>query len=348
MRIQFKYTFLIKIAAMVLLSLPAAWLFREGFYFSAVLLLIGIVVLAVSLYQDRKKLIGRMERMIGGIRHSDFSTRFVNSAPGDELGRLMQEMDEALEAFRKRANDSMMEEAEVKAWQKLISVLTHEIMNSIAPIISLSETLSEQGGMESFGRQENPEKENRETSNEQEDPERYRIMQQAMETIHRRSKGLLSFVENYRKLTRLPRPMKQPIHMDSLIRSIQQLIAPTGIKFTYSVYPAQLILNADKEMVEQLLINLLKNADEACDGLSEKKIDLRAEMVGDIVQLTVSDNGQGISPEALDKIFIPFYSTKSRGSGIGLSLCRQIVTRHKGKISVHSDKRSTVFKIEFP
>lgn len=99
--------------------------------------------------------------------------------------------------------------------------------------------------------------------------------------------------------------------------------------------------------MEQLLINLLKNANEACDGMTEKRIELKAEMVGETVQLTVSDNGQGISPEAMDKIFIPFYSTKASGSGIGLSLCRQIVTRHKGKISVHSEGQGTLFKIEF-
>ncbi|NLX67683.1 MAG: HAMP domain-containing histidine kinase, partial [Bacteroidales bacterium] len=292
--------------------------------------LMGIIILAVSLYYDRKNLIERMGRMIGGIRHSDFSSHFPSNRSNDELNLLMREMNEALETFRIRTHDSVMEEAETKAWQKLISVLTHEIMNSIAPIISLSETLSEQEALEEM------------------DPKKYHIMQQAMETIHRRSKGLLSFVENYRTLTRLPQPVKQPLRMGTLLESIQQLTAANGINFSFTVYPTQLILNADKTMVEQLLINLLKNAHEACNGLSEKKIEIKAEMVGDKIELTVSDNGQGISPEAIDKIFIPFYSTKSNGSGIGLSLCRQIVVRHRGKISVQSDKTGTHFKIEFP
>ena len=330
MNIQSKHIFLSKIAVVVLLSLTGGWLFWQGYYFSAVLVLMGIIILAASLYSDRKNLIERIGRMIGGIRHSDFSTHFPHNRSNDELNLLMQEMNEALETFRNRTHDSVMEEAETKAWQKLISVLTHEIMNSIAPIISLSETLSEQ-----------------EVSEEM-DPERYRIMQQAMETIHRRSKGLLSFVENYRTLTRLPQPVKQPIQMHALLKSIQQLTAPGGIDFLWSVYPTQLILNADKTMVEQLLINLLKNAHEACSGLSEEKIEVKAEMVGDKVEITVSDNGQGISPEAMDKIFIPFYSTKANGSGIGLSLCRQIIARHKGKISVQSDKNGTRFKIELP
>lgn len=335
MNIQSKHIFLSKIATIVVLSLAGGWLFWQEYYFSSVLILIGIIILAVSLYSDRKNMIERMGRMIRGIRHSDFSSHFPSNRSNDELNLLMQEMNEALETFRSRTHDTVMEEAETKAWQKLISVLTHEIMNSIAPIISLSETLSERENQEEAGQREV-------------DPERYRIMQQAMETIHRRSKGLLSFVENYRTLTRLPQPAKQPVRMGSLLESIQQLTAANGIDFSWSVYPTQLILNADKTMVEQLLINLLKNAHEACSGLSEEKIELKAEMVGDKVEITVSDNGQGISPEAIDKIFIPFYSTKANGSGIGLSLCRQIVARHKGKISVQSDKSGTRFKIEFP
>lgn len=330
MQIHSKHIFFAKITAIVLLSLAGGWLFWKGYYFSTLLLWMGIVVLSASLYHDRKKLIGRMERMIGGIRHSDFSAHFPHNRTNDELDQLMQEMNEALEVFRTRTHDTVMEEAEAKAWQKLISVLTHEIMNSIAPIISLSETLSEQ------------------EDSEEVDQERYAIMKQAMETIHRRSKGLLTFVENYRTLTRLPQPMKQPIHLDTLLKSMQQLTAANGIHFSYYVYPAQLILQADKTMVEQLLINLLKNAHEACNGIPKKKIEVKAEMVGDNVEITVSDNGQGISPEAMDKIFIPFFSTKSHGSGIGLSLCRQIAVRHKGKISAQSDKNGTRFKVEFP
>lgn len=335
MNIQSKHIFLSKIAAIVVLSVTGGWLFWQEYYFSSVLVLTGIIILAASLYSDRKNLIERMGRMIGGIRHSDFSSHFPSNRSNDELNLLMQEMNEALETFRSRTYDTVMEEAETKAWQKLISVLTHEIMNSIAPIISLSETLSERENQEEAGQEEVY-------------PERYRIMQQAMETIHRRSKGLLSFVENYRTLTRLPQPAKQPIQMHALLKSIQQLTASNGIDFSWSVYPTQLILNADKTMVEQLLINLLKNAHEACSGLSEEKIEVKAEMVGDKVEITVSDNGQGISPEAIDKIFIPFYSTKANGSGIGLSLCRQIIARHKGKISVQSDKSGTRFRIEFP
>lgn len=320
----------LKIAVIVLLSLAAAWVFTKGLIFSAALILVAIVAVSVSIYYDRKKLIGKIEQLIAGIRHSDFSTHFIHNSSNDELSRLSREMNEALDIFRSRTHDAMMDEAESQAWQKLISVLTHEIMNSITPIISLSETLSE------------------DDSPNDADAETYRTMKRAMETIHRRSKGLLSFVENYRKLTRLPQPTIQPILVQKMLESIQQLVASQNICFTYSVYPEQLIVKADKGMLDQMLLNLLKNAHEACTAQSSPKIDVKGEKIGSEIHISVSDNGQGISPEAIEKIFIPFYSTKPAGSGIGLSLCRQIMLRHKGKIVVKSDEKGSKFTLIFP
>lgn len=330
MKIKSKHKFLLKVTAIVLFSLAGAWLFWSQFYFSALFMLFGVVGFAISLYYDRKKLIEKMERMIGGIRNADFTMHFRTSRSDDELDNLMAEMNEALEMFRERTHDSMVEEAEAIAWQKLISVLTHEIMNSIAPIISLSETLTD-----------------REVDKDEESEE-YRIMQQAMEAIHRRSVGLLSFVENYRKLTRLPQPVRQPIALRPMLTSLQQLTSSYGLSFSFNVYPDQLILNADKGMVEQLLLNLLKNAKEACEGIENTAISVMAERVGNNIKISVSDNGQGIVPEARDKIFIPFYSTKAKGSGIGLSLCKQIALRHGGKIFLNSDNSVTRFTTVFP
>lgn len=129
---------------------------------------------------------------------------------------------------------------------------------------------------------------------------------------------------------------------------MQLLVAPGGIQFTYSVYPDQLILKADKGMTDQLLLNLLKNAHEACVTQPKPEIDVNAEKVGGEIHISVSDNGQGISPEAIKKIFIPFYSTKPSGSGIGLSICRQIMLRHKWKIVVRSDENGSKFTMVFP
>lgn len=286
-------------------------------------------MVAVSIYYDRKRLFGRVEHLISSIQYEDFSTHFVINDKKDELSQLSKEMNEALEAFRNRSADAMMGETEAMAWQKLISVLTHEIMNSITPIISLSETLSEQAEIAKLNE------------------ENYKIMLQAMETIHRRSEGLLNFIENYRKLTRLPQPMVHPFALKKLIVSLQQLLASNNIVFTYSIYPEQLILNADKGMVEQVLINLLKNAHEACQNKENSKIDVKANKVGDEIHISVSDNGQGILPEVIEKVFIPFYSTKTNGSGIGLSICQQIMIRHKGRLMVQSDDRETKFTMVF-
>ena len=330
MKIKSKHILFLKVSAIVLLSLAGAWLFWSNLYFSSLLMLTGIIGLTISIYYDRKKLVERMEHMIRIIKNTDFTTYFRASNSNDEIDKLMVEMNDALEMFRERTHESMVEEAEAVAWQKLISVLTHEIMNSIAPIISLSETLSE-----------------RETGNEDESEE-YKIMMQAMEAIHRRSVGLLSFVENYRKLTRLPQPVLHPIVLKPMLTSLQQLTSSYGIAFTFDVYPEQMILKADKGMVEQLLLNLLKNAKEACEGIENSAIEVKAEKVGNSIKISVSDNGQGIVPEARDKIFIPFYSTKAKGSGIGLSLCKQIVLRHGGKMSLNSDNNLTKFIAEFP
>jgi signal transduction histidine kinase len=330
MKFKSKHLFSLKITTIVLLSLIVAWIYLKGFIFSSAIILVAIVAVAVSMYLDRKKLISRMEQLIAGIRHSDFSTHLVSSGANDEINLLSQEMNEALDIFRSRTHDAMMDEAESQAWQKLISVLTHEIMNSITPIISLSETLNERKMPDDT------------------DPEAYRIMKQGMETIHRRSKGLLSFIENYRKLTRLPQPTVQPIHVQSMLKSMQQLVGPGGIQFAYSVYPDQLILKADKGMTDQLLLNLLKNAHEACVTQPKSKIEVKAEKIGGEIHISVSDNGQGISSEAMEKIFIPFYSTKPTGSGIGLSICRQIMLRHKGKIVVRSEKGESKFTMIFP
>ncbi|MCE1155543.1 MAG: sensor histidine kinase, partial [Bacteroidales bacterium] len=187
MKLQARYLFVIKIAAIVLLALAGAWLMLKGLYFSAILVLVVIVSLAVSVYLDRRKLISRMERMISSIQNSDFSFHLPETTTKDELHNLSAEMEEALQAFRRQTQSSFMDEAETQAWQKLISVLTHEIMNSIAPIISLSETLSDTAETPALPTEDE-----------------YKNMQQAMRIIHRRSKGLLSFVENYRKLTKIP------------------------------------------------------------------------------------------------------------------------------------------------
>lgn len=225
---------------------------------------------------------------------------------------------------------AVLEENEMEAWQKLIRVLTHEIMNSIAPIISLSETLSEravQNGM-----------------NEKD----YSIMLQGMQTIHRRSKGLLGFVENYRKLSRLSAPVLAPVNIDELLSDMKKLFP--GEKYIYKIENPEVTLMLDRSQIEQVLINLLKNAGEACTEQSSPEVIIAThyDLEKQIFFLTVSDNGSGILPEVLDKIFVPFFTTKPTGSGIGLSLCKQIMNLHGGSISATSEMgQGSCFTLKF-
>ena len=225
---------------------------------------------------------------------------------------------------------SVLERNEMEAWQKLIRVLTHEIMNSITPIISLSETLSERGIPEQLGEKE------------------YSIILQAMQTIHRRSKGLLEFVENYRRLTRIPTPIRTKISIAELFMDLKKLFPEEYIHF--EIPSSELNLYIDRAQIEQVLINLLKNAREACGKQADKNI--RVEITTAPANnkiMTVSDNGEGILPDVLDKIFVPFFSTKTTGSGIGLSLCKQIMTLHEGSINVKSESgKGSRFILTFP
>ena len=215
---------------------------------------------------------------------------------------------------------SVLEENEMEAWQKLVRVLTHEIMNSITPIISLSDTLCERALLQGM--------------------EEESLMFQGMKTIHRRSQGLMNFVENYRKLSRLSSPVLTPVSVGDWLGDIKKLFPSTGhVHYIYKVENENRMLMVDRSQMEQVLINLLKNAGEACaeQAHPEVVVETAYQEEKHIFQLSVKDNGCGILPEVLDKIFIPFFTTKHTGSGIGLSLCKQIVTLHGGSIRVSSE-----------
>lgn len=224
---------------------------------------------------------------------------------------------------------STLKQTEMEAWQKLIRVLTHEIMNSITPIISLAQTLSERGLT-------NPNDEKTQAQ-----------IQQGLNIIHRRSKGLLDFVENYRKLTRVAPPVKVNIKIKDFFNDLKRLCNNPSIHFYLS--DDNLICSVDRSQMEQVFLNLLKNAQEACSSISEPNIEVGAKTVRDQLIFTIQDNGEGIFPEVIERIFIPFFTTKTNGSGIGLSLCKQIITFHGGQIFVKSENgKGTCFQIVFP
>lgn len=326
-----RYVLFLKIGLLVVLSLSIAFLLLKGLYFTSVMCFIILLGIAFSLYLDQRKMLQRMEHLIANIHYGDMNLSFpVPSADGPEAD-LTRAMNEALSAFRTRLYNVVVAEAETDAWQKLIRVLTHEIMNSIAPIISLSETVTE-----------------RATSNGLNERD-YGIMLQAMQTIHRRSKGLLDFVENYRKLTRIPAPTLQLFPVFSLFNDLRGLYPVGAVSFSFSVRPTDLRIYADRAMIEQVLINLLKNAAEACQERPYPEVRVNAFRHEGVPVITVSDNGYGIVPEAMDKVFVPFFTTKQGGSGIGLSVCRQIMNRHGGSISVISEEeKGTTFTLRFP
>ncbi len=212
---------------------------------------------------------------------------------------------------------SLLDKQEFESWQKLIRVLTHEIMNSIAPIISLAETLCDRL---------------------QEQPSADSIQAQALQTIHRRSKGLLEFVESYRRLTRLNMPLLCPVKVEEVFVDLQCLFPESTVRYVYHAEQPLPILMADRTQLEQVLINLIKNATEACTGMpgAEVRVTASYSTMSHILSLTVADNGTGIPAEALDRVFVPFFTTKPGGSGIGLTLCKQIMTLHGGSITVQS------------
>ncbi len=240
---------------------------------------------------------------------------------------------------------NVLEEQETEAWQKLIRVLTHEIMNSITPIASLSSTLD----LMLKSLTDNKDKDENisiEAVNLEE-------IQQALQTINRRSTGLLHFVNTYRNLTRIPKPNFRVCQMKELLTNIQRLmekeITEKNISLTTTVEPEDITFTADEQLIEQVLINLVRNSVYAINRRRKGKIILKGfRNKRGQVTIQVVDNGHGILKDVIDKIFIPFFTTKSSGSGIGLSLSRQILRLHNGTISAQSvPDEETIFTLTF-
>ncbi|WP_268036947.1 sensor histidine kinase [Algoriphagus sp. PAP.12] len=235
---------------------------------------------------------------------------------------------------------SELEEKEMEAWQNLVKILTHEIMNSIAPISSLAGTLKS-------------DIEHKIEQNEEPTEEELEDFLMGMATIEKRSEGLINFVSDFRSLAHIPAPKFTSIRISHLFEQLKTLlhhqIETGGIKLIQEIDPEELILFGDQTQIEQVMINLTQNAIQAVEESDEKIIRLRAfiDEAGKII-IEVCDTGKGIEEEALSKIFIPFFTTKKKGSGIGLSLSKQIMRRHKGNIQVRSQLgEGTTFKLIF-
>ena len=226
--------------------------------------------------------------------------------------------------------NSEIEQKEIEAWHKLIRILTHEIMNSVTPIASLTETM--QTVLE--------DKSGNQKKLSEIDDETIKDIRFSLKTIHKRSDGLLSFVDTYRKLTKVPKPSPAEIEVKSMLDEISQLmqakIGNRSIELTYELTPSDLTINADPKLIEQVLINLLTNSIQAIKEGVNGEIIVRGYHENNKTVLEVTDNGKGIPERELNEIFVPFYSTKKNGSGIGLSLSKQIMGMHEGSIKVQS------------
>ncbi|HAI76075.1 MAG TPA: ATP-binding protein [Microscillaceae bacterium] len=257
---------------------------------------------------------------------------------------------------------SELDEKEMEAWQNLIRVLTHEIINSVTPIASIAATLNA----------DLTDHQARIDARKQADPnnphillpanfliESFDELYLAIKTIRRRSEGLIRFVQDFRNLTKIPIPKVEAFALRDLIETILVLMREefknTSIVFHYHIFPPDLQLQADLSLLEQVLINLVKNAGQAIQEKQNPqedclKVELKAyaEANGSVV-IQVQDNGVGISEEAQKKIFIPFYTTKRAGSGIGLSFSKQVMRLHGGSISIYSKQyEGTIFTLRFP
>ncbi|MDL2255962.1 GHKL domain-containing protein [Parabacteroides sp. OttesenSCG-928-K15] len=224
-----------------------------------------------------------------------------------------------------------MEEVESGAWKGLLNVMTHEIMNSIVPVSSLSDTLKKQ--VQAY-KEASPEI----SASELED------MEFALETIHRRSEGLLRFAETYRSLSQKIIPNMSSCNLYELISSVHFLMAPSmqqkGIVFSLKTDNPEVTAFIDRDLIEQVVINFITNATSAVSETEKPEIHLFSGIDKEgHPYITVVDNGNGIPDDIRDKIFIPFFSTKKSGNGIGLSISREIVKLHNGKIHVQSQKK---------
>ena len=235
-----------------------------------------------------------------------------------------------------------LQKQELEAWQNLTRVLRHEIMNSITPISSLTSTLREilDHDME------------RKNSHYELKEEGAEDLKEGLSTIENRSRGLIKFIDAYREYTSLPKPKMTTVRLKDMVTHVAQLmrteLKKTNIDFHYECNSEYLTIQADVEMIEQVLINLLKNAIEALSETDHPKLELIGTYDENTVKIEIIDNGPGIIKEALEHIFVPFYTTKRTGSGIGLSLSRQIMQMHNGSITVESiPDEKTVFTLRF-
>ncbi len=232
---------------------------------------------------------------------------------------------------------SEVELTEIETWKKLIRVLSHEILNSTSPILSLSTTLTdlihdgEQGQEALIGQ-----------------------LDEGLDVINQRCQGLIKFTNAFSTISKLPAPRKEKINTNDLLNKLQvlfrQQMRDEEIDFELTVLPDAQWMHADQYQIEQVLINLVKNAIESFkDEATQKRIRIAATTINSMLRMEITDTGRGIPQDKLDQVFLPFFTTKADGSGIGLALSKQILYHHNGTISIESTpERGTCVILEIP
>lgn len=238
---------------------------------------------------------------------------------------------------------SEIDQTQITAWQDLVKVLTHEIMNSITPVTSLANTAV---GLAALAKQDLAGLSLPDSAQKQLIGETLDDVSDAVNTVARRSDNLMQFVTSYRRLTRLPAADRQTVSIASFLREIFDLVKPEwekqGIEAHYAVTPMALTAQLDRGMVEQLLLNLLKNAEQALltdtrdNARKQIRINAHLNKRGHL-EIVIQDSGPGIEPAMREQVFVPFYTTKREGSGVGLALTRQVMTAHGGSVRLSDD-----------
>lgn len=216
---------------------------------------------------------------------------------------------------------------ESSAWRNLIRVLTHEIMNTLTPVASLAQT--------SLGMVDRADARDE--------------LEEAMSTIARRSQGLIHFVQRYRELLQMPQPRPETLGVASVLRGVARLMSNDlkHVAVEIDVSPESLEVEADPALLDQVLVNLVRNASDAMLNSEAPRLVLKARLEFGRTLMQIIDNGPGIPPSIQDQIFIPFFTTKRDGSGIGLSLSRQILLAHGGQLVASSDENGTAMSLLF-
>lgn len=239
--------------------------------------------------------------------------------------------DKKIRLFTIKDIASEIDQKELEAWIKLTRVLTHEIMNSVTPLLSLVETM-----ISVLTKADGSTKKINELTDET-----IEDVVESLNTIQLRSAGLLRFVEDYRKFTRVPELIAEPVNPNELVTSILHLMSPElkkhGIETEMKQLRKTVHIWGDRKLLDQVFINLVTNSFQALEGVPTPKIEVGVNSSDIWVEISIKDNGSGIEADKMEQIFIPFFSTKKEGSGIGLSLSRQIIHKHKGSISASSE-----------